>query len=141
MSHHRALLTQGFSWAPFPMSYYLRPEKDTTECRYRACYDQAWFNLLYAIHHDCDLKHKGHMAFDEKIAKGVTEILYEEVRDMLYEQPATFMRFATMTGLAGDFKENGLGKAWNLLEKNWRNVQEELVPPARNVCIFPRKIA
>lgn len=137
----KAPLTQGFNWAPHPISYYYRPELGKGEYRSRACLDQAWFNLLYLIHHKCDLKHKGQMAFDEEIAKGVTEILYEEVREMLYEYPATFIRFATATGLAGDFKEEGLGKAWNLIERNWRDVQNELMPPAKNVRIFPRKVA
>ena len=137
----KALLTHGFNWAPHPISYYYLSDKAQGECRSRACFDQALFNLLYLIHHKCDLKHKGQMAFDEDVAKGVVEILHEGVRDMLYEQPATFMRFACATGLAGDFKEHGLGKAWNLIEKNWRDVQDELVPPGGNVRIFPRRVA
>ena len=85
----KALLTQGFNWAPHPISYYYRFELGKGEFRSKACHDQAWFNLLYLIHHKCDLKHKGQMAFDEEVAKGVAKILYEDVREMLYEHPAT----------------------------------------------------
>ncbi len=123
------------------MSYYLRPEKDRTEKRYTACYDQALFNLLYVIHLDCDLKHKGHMAFDESIVGPIDDLIYDDVREMLYQLPAVFMRYACKEGMGGEFKENGLGKQWLLVERNWKRVQDELVPPAKNVYVFPRKIA
>lgn len=137
----KALLTHGFNWAPNPISYYYLADKARGEFRSRACFDQAWFNLLYLIHHKCDLKHKGQMAFDEDVAEGVFEILHEGVRDMLYEHPATFVRFAKSTGLIGYFKANGLSKQWGMIEKNWKDVQDELVPPGKNVYIFPRKVA
>ena len=131
----------GFNWAPFPMSYYLRVEKDASEWRYVACYDQALFNLLYVIHLDCDLKHKGHMAFDEDVADKTGDLIDPDLRDALYQQPAIFMRYARKIGLAGEFRANGMAAQWTLVEKNWQRVQDELVPPASNVRLFMRRVA